>query len=168
MRPNNSFSGGIAVSKKNGEKPINKRRDALRKLAVSGGVIGAARTWSKPIVDSVMLPAHATTSLPLQDPCTGVTILPQGLYAFDVQVTGQVLGPGNAGIPIHIQVSVSGGSSGPDTLDQDTTTTGSGQYSATLGTFDGCDGPNVDVTISSTAFAGVAHCSTTHAKKCAK
>lgn len=154
------------MSKKIGEKPINKRRDALRKLAVSGGVIGAAGSWSKPVVDSVMLPAHATTSLPLQDPCTGVTIIPRGTNTFDVQVTGQVLGPGNAGIPIHIQVRVSGGSSDPQTLGKDTHTNSSGQYDETLGTFDACDGPNVDVTISSTAFAGVAHCSTTHAKEC--
>ncbi len=39
------------------------RRDLLKKLAI-GGVAGAAlpAQWSKPVIDSVMLPAHAQTT----------------------------------------------------------------------------------------------------------
>ncbi|MFZ0486919.1 MAG: hypothetical protein WAL83_07965 [Arenicellales bacterium] len=153
------------MSKKGSSNP-SKRRDTLRKLAVSGGVIGAAGAWSKPVVDSVVLPAHAQTSLPLEDPCSGVTIIPLGPTTFDVKVAGFVLGPNNAGIPIHIEVRVSGGSTGPDTRMTNTTTNASGHYSATLGTFNGCDGPSVLATISSSAFAGEAQCSTSNAKKC--
>ena len=47
------------------EKTNNKksRRNILKKLAV-GGIAGAAlpTQWSRPVVDSVMLPAHAQTS----------------------------------------------------------------------------------------------------------
>ncbi len=44
-------------------KPTDPRRDLLKKLAI-GGVAGAAlpAQWSKPVIDSVMLPAHAQTT----------------------------------------------------------------------------------------------------------
>ena len=49
-----------------GESSVEERRKTLRKLLVGGGVLGAAGslpdTWSKPLVDSVLLPAHANTS----------------------------------------------------------------------------------------------------------
>lgn len=154
------------MSKKSDSKPAGRRRDALRKLVISGGVIGAAGAWSKPVVDSVMLPAHAQTSLPLEDPCSGIVIQGLNQELYNVQVTGQVLGPGNSGIPIHIQVRVSGFGN-PDTQSTNTVTNGSGQYNAILGPFDACSGgTNVKVTISSSAFAGVAVCTATASKIC--
>ena len=40
-----------------------KRREFLKKTAVTGGLAGASGiTWIKPVVDSVVLPAHAQTS----------------------------------------------------------------------------------------------------------
>ncbi len=44
----------------------NERRNLLRALTLGGGAVAATRlpaTWSKPVVDSVTLPAHAQTSL---------------------------------------------------------------------------------------------------------
>jgi len=45
---------------------VGKRRRSLIKALASGGAVVAAgslpRQWSKPVVDSVMLPAHAQTS----------------------------------------------------------------------------------------------------------
>lgn len=39
----------------------NSRRQALKAItAISGGIV--ATKWTKPVVDSVMLPAHAKTS----------------------------------------------------------------------------------------------------------
>lgn len=44
-----------------------KRRAALKKslkgAAAAGGVITAAHTWEKPVVESMVLPAHAQTSM---------------------------------------------------------------------------------------------------------
>lgn len=39
----------------------NKRRDALKVMA-SAGVLSVPAYWSKPAVNSVLLPAHALTS----------------------------------------------------------------------------------------------------------
>jgi len=45
-----------------------KRRDALRRILVGGGVVGAGsivpETWTGTVLNSVMLPAHAQTSAP--------------------------------------------------------------------------------------------------------
>lgn len=38
------------------------RRDALKKIAVGGtvvGLLGVSGKWTKPVIDSVVLPAHA-------------------------------------------------------------------------------------------------------------
>ena len=43
-----------------------QRRAALKKLATGTGALGAAsalpKTWTKPVVDSIILPAHAATT----------------------------------------------------------------------------------------------------------
>ncbi len=51
----------------NKQKDTNsQRRKLLKTVAISGGVIGATQSmpekWLKPVVDSVILPSHATTS----------------------------------------------------------------------------------------------------------
>lgn len=40
----------------------NKRRDAIKKTIAAGGVTMMASTWSRPVVESIVLPAHAQTS----------------------------------------------------------------------------------------------------------
>ena len=49
------------MSKQEEQKQANSRRKALKAItAASGGIVAAK--WSKPVVDSVVLPAHAQTS----------------------------------------------------------------------------------------------------------
>ncbi len=38
------------------------RRDALKKTVTVGGVSVALTSWTKPVVESVILPAHAQTT----------------------------------------------------------------------------------------------------------
>jgi hypothetical protein len=51
------------TNKKLDKAPLNPdRRKALQKMAVAGAaatVLGFSGKWSKPVVDSVILPAHA-------------------------------------------------------------------------------------------------------------
>lgn len=78
-------------------KSSESRRKLLKKMAIGGATIAAGRSlpseWSKPVVDSVLLPAHAQTSAPqsLSVTCTRTdptaTTLPQDY--------GQVLITGN-------------------------------------------------------------------------
>ena len=55
-------------------KSNESRRKLLKSIAAGSGAIVAGKSlpesWSKPVVDSVMLPAHAQTS----DPCGALTI----------------------------------------------------------------------------------------------
>ena len=48
------------------------RRDAVRNIIAGGGVVGVAAStqWSKPIIDAVVLPAHAQTSADDSGPVT--------------------------------------------------------------------------------------------------
>ena len=46
------------------KKPLS-RRTALKGLAIGGGV-GALAQWSKPVVDAVVLPAHAQATVQAQ------------------------------------------------------------------------------------------------------
>ena len=48
-----------------------KRRDLLKALTVGGGAITVASLptkWSKPVVEGVLLPAHAETTTPIETP----------------------------------------------------------------------------------------------------
>jgi hypothetical protein len=48
------------------KKAENSRRKLLKTAVVGGGIIGASKAmpekWSKPVVDSVLIPAHAATT----------------------------------------------------------------------------------------------------------
>lgn len=45
------------------KKTTNSRRRLLKSAMIGGGVLGASQDkWSRPIIDSVVLPAHATTT----------------------------------------------------------------------------------------------------------
>jgi hypothetical protein len=60
---------------KEDKKNSNDRRDSIRKILVGGGVIGASQAlpsqWTNTVVNAVMLPAHAQTSLSLSFRGTG-------------------------------------------------------------------------------------------------
>ena len=66
------------------DRSVEGRRKALRKLLVGGGIVGASTQlpdkWTKPLVDSVLVPAHAQTSVtpqPTPNPTPQPTALPQ-------------------------------------------------------------------------------------------
>lgn len=50
----------------NTQSAPDRRRDALRKILAGGGIVVGAESlpgnWSKPLIDSVILPAHAQTT----------------------------------------------------------------------------------------------------------
>ncbi|MFT4607822.1 MAG: hypothetical protein ACI9WC_001570 [Arenicella sp.] len=60
---------------KEDEKNRDNKRDSIRKILVGGGVIGASQAlpsqWTNTVVNAVMLPAHAQTSLSLSFRGTG-------------------------------------------------------------------------------------------------
>ncbi len=75
------------------KKSNERRRKLLKSIAAGSGVIVAGKSlpesWSRPIVDSVMLPAHAQTSLTsthaLFLPATETGINPPGAINVSVQ-----------------------------------------------------------------------------------
>jgi hypothetical protein len=91
----------------NNEKKSISRRKLLKSLAASGGAVIAGKSlpesWSRPVVDSVMLPAHALTSFvgrSFTNPIRGVAIDPDSQFA---RVLGSLVNEahaGNNGIPM--------------------------------------------------------------------
>lgn len=116
---------------------LDSRRRSFKKILGVGGVMAgssfAAGQWTKPVVNAVLLPAHAQTSGvgSLTDPCT-VTVVCTGQYEFQVNVNGFVE-PATEGVAVDlaIQFGVSFEELGsPETFGSDTTNT-DGEYSAT-------------------------------------
>ena len=127
-----------------------RRRRLLNILGISGSAAFVPAFWSKPVVKSLILPAHAQTSPPepspvsFSDPCS-VTLQftpgQVGLYGCTggqftnviPTVTGTVVGEGDlSGITINIETILTGGSVGPQPINGTTTTDGGGNYSLTL------------------------------------
>lgn len=48
------------------DEDLKKRREAVRRILVGGGLIAGGQAvpkdWSRPVIDSVVLPSHAQTS----------------------------------------------------------------------------------------------------------
>ena len=57
----------------NSDNEVLQRRKALLALTGLGGSAVLSKTWVKPVVDSVMLPAHATTSIVRVGSCSVTT-----------------------------------------------------------------------------------------------
>ena len=104
------------------------RRNALKKLLAGSGAVVASQSipekWAKPVVDSVMLPGHAQTSGAISanwvlgddapGGLSGMTAISQNntsgfLYddGTDSSITA-ALSPAVAGVPISLDISVSG------------------------------------------------------------
>jgi len=95
------------------EKTRSSRRSALKILAAAGVVTSSTvhmKSWVKPVVDSVLLPAHAQTSGPdgakprtsIEDPC--FLTIDCGSDPVVVEATGQVTGTGNvSGLDINVE-----------------------------------------------------------------
>ena len=62
------------------KKAENSRRKLLKTAVVGGGVLGASKAmpekWSKPVVDSVLIPTHAATTGSGGGPGGGTTAAP--------------------------------------------------------------------------------------------
>lgn len=128
-----------------------QRREMLRKiLAGSGIVIGAGSLsgkWSRPVIDSVILPAHAQTSL--SDPCAlSVTVISGGV---EVVVTGLVLPP-TGGVVVTILVELLSAATVVDTITIMATTNATGVYTSALVTLSGMGATEVRAT---TSLSGV-------------
>lgn len=44
------------------QAPSTSRRKTLKKLGMGGAIVSISKPWQKPVVDSIVLPAHARTS----------------------------------------------------------------------------------------------------------
>lgn len=111
------------------EPSPERRRDSLRKLLAGGGIVIGAESlpgsWSRPLIDSVVLPAHAQTSL--ADPCSlDITETSSGV---DVIVNGFV-SPPTGGVEVEILVELLSGGSVVDSDTTTATTDSNGQYTS--------------------------------------
>ena len=77
----NSLENESSVEIENGADKQNSRRNILKQTLAGGAVITAgvaSSKWSKPVIDSVVLPAHAETSTPGGGSGGGTTASPSG------------------------------------------------------------------------------------------
>jgi len=147
------------------------RRKLLKATAAGGGVaIGLNRLpdeWGKPVIDTVVLPAHAVTSVGgLSDPC-GSEIIPTGRTTWNVRVTGFVQGEGDLA---NIEIVING-QHGSESDQANTNTNSNGSYSAIIGEFSCAGGSGtVNVTVTSTdpRLAGQSAECPVSASKCAR
>ena len=85
------------------------RRKLIHSIALGGGVIIAGKSipnsWTKPIIQSVILPAHAQTSEPTAETSTSTTMQPGGCCEIAGTFEGQV---DNTDFSIRLVVDASG------------------------------------------------------------
>jgi hypothetical protein len=80
------------------KKMINSKRKSLQLILTIGGVAAALPSgWRKPIVDSIVLPAHAQTSFAAD--CSGIDTEPVdepiSLTVTATEIRGPIVGPRN-------------------------------------------------------------------------
>lgn len=137
------------------------RRTALRKLVIGAGALTAYHVlpvrWSQPIVEQIVLPAHAGTSgVSLFDPCTVKIISGDTTTAtVTVSVDGYVTPP-TANLPAQIVATPSGGGGGPVTVN--TTTDAAGKFGATVTVGGGPGITKVSVVTTVTGAVNTASC----------
>lgn len=122
------------------ESALESRRQSVKRILGVGGLAAgghlASGEWVKPIVNAVLLPAHAQTSGisvdSLEDPCS-VSVVCVGPHLLDITVTGAVVPP-TAGINVDLDIEVAL-SNGPFEAAEDfasLVTDGNGEYSTTV------------------------------------
>lgn len=150
------------------DSKIEARRRSVKTILGAGGVVAgghlAGGAWVKPVVDSVVLPAHAATSQTgiafddsLEDPCF-ITLTCTGLNSFDVQVDGAVV-PATSDVNVEIEIAFNGSESFESFAT--TTTDANGEYQATnsYGPPANTSSIQVSVTLPDYPEAGAAECS---------
>ena len=99
------------------KKSSESRRKILKSIAAGSGAIVAGKSlpesWSRPVVDSVMLPAHAQTSDPsgpfsyhLSENASVGQMSPQSNSVFLASIIDNLLPLANAGVPDPEQITV--------------------------------------------------------------
>ncbi|MEM7194570.1 MAG: hypothetical protein AAF402_06450 [Pseudomonadota bacterium] len=74
---------------------MSKRRNVLKTVIASSAVVSS---WSKPVIDSVVIPAHAQTTDTSGEPSEDTTCsAPAGCYRVDGGVVGSFAWAGGAG-----------------------------------------------------------------------
>lgn len=136
----------------------NKRRQLITRFAAGGGLsllAAAGAKWRTPVVEGVILPAHAQTSVELGvfDPCTlGLTNLGDG--GTQVTVTGTLVGPADqiGGVNGTVEVVVRNcGNSVVDDQTNNVTTNSNGAYSTSFIV----SGPDRNYYLATTTFPGI-------------
>ena len=130
---------------------MKKRRHLLKLVAGASSAV-----WTKPVVESVLLPAHAGTTDGGGDPSGGTTVAPTppppvvvcsmevlrfsppSEDRWNLRVTATITGPGNyEGVELSVELTLNTGSFGsPDVFMTDA----NGQISEIFGTMDVCSG----------------------------
>lgn len=121
----------------------DSRRQSVKRILGAGSLAAAAPLtsshWVKPVVNAVMLPAHAATSQveirfddSLGDPCF-ITVTCTSQNQFDVVVNGAVVPP-TSGVGVNLSIEFStnnSGTFGPPQNFGSTSTDNNGEYSVT-------------------------------------
>jgi len=138
------------------------RRSALKKLLVGAGVLAGyqvlPKRWATPIIEQVVLPAHAQTSgLSIHDPCESSLVSGnQDSVTVIINVKGYI-SPATANIPITIVATVTGGT-GESTTNH-TMTDASGNYSINMIVNGGPGITFVSVLVTASGVANSGRCS---------
>lgn len=89
--------------------PATGRRGVLKRIAAGGATAGAAAAmpsaWTRPVVESIVLPAHAQLS------AAGCTAA-EGCYAFDGEFSGTLFWPGGGPGPFDAEIFLEPGCEG--------------------------------------------------------
>ena len=139
------------------------RRQALQKIIAGAGMVAGYHVlpdkWIRPVVDKMVLPAHAATSVPsLNDPCT-LTLLSgnQSTATVQIRVDGFVIPPVN-NLPVEIAATTNLSATPQVT---NSTTGSDGTFSENITVTGGPGITSVSVTSTVTGAVGEANCSVT-------
>jgi hypothetical protein len=138
------------------------RRKAMCKIAVGVGALAGysmlPEQWTKPIIDQIVLPAHAGTSgSALHDPCTVEKVEgDRNSETVSIRVTGFVTPP-TANLPVLIIAVAAGGTN--SRVEAQTVTGPEGTFEALMTIGGGPGISSVAVTTNVTGADGAAHCS---------
>jgi len=144
------------------EPKDKSRRSALKKILVGAGVLAGyqvlPKQWTKPIIEQVVLPAHAQTSgLSIHDPCQSSLVSGnQGSTTVIINVKGYVT-PAAANVPITIVATPTGGTGGSITVH--TTTDANGEYSININVAGGPGITFVSILTTATGASDSGRCS---------
>lgn len=144
---------------------LDARRKSVKRILGAGGVAAGGQLvgggWTKPLVSSVILPAHAQTSPgqevsvdSIDDPCI-ITLTCTGFQTFSVQIDGSVE-PAIKNVTVDVQLGTDGGGKSPLPA---VLTDANGDYRAMTPLSGAIHSVQVSVTLPDFPKAGTATCS---------